>query len=123
MTDPSLFERAGGEPTISAAIALFYEKILTDKILNPFFAQNKIASQQTKQQSYLSMALGGGTRYEGKSLREAHVHLLDQGLSEEHFSSASRYIKASLIELQLDQVLISEIMTIVASTHDDILNI
>ena len=39
----TLFERVGGVPAIKAAVDLFYEKVLADPTLKPFFAASTLS--------------------------------------------------------------------------------
>ncbi|MCP4814164.1 MAG: group 1 truncated hemoglobin, partial [Planctomycetaceae bacterium] len=58
--------------------------------------------------------------YTGKDMRSAHAHL---NLKEEHFTAIAEDLKATLEELNVEAGLISQAMEIVASTHDDVLNL
>ena len=56
-------------------------------------------------------------------MRAAHAHLVEKGLNEEHFNAVAGHLHATLQELNAPQPLIDQVMTIAASTHDDVLNL
>jgi len=69
------------------------------------------------------MAFGGTNNYTGKDLRTAHKPLVDQGMGEAHFTAVAQHLQATLTELGVAEDLVNEVMTIAASTHDDVLNL
>ncbi|MCG8601987.1 MAG: group 1 truncated hemoglobin [Verrucomicrobiales bacterium] len=118
--DPkSLYARVGGQEAINAAVDLFYEKLLADERVNFFFDDVNMKVQIRKQKEFLSAALGGPEPWTGKDMRKAHENL---DLREEDFSVVAEHLQNTLVELKLDHKLVEEIMTLVASTKDDVLN-
>jgi len=120
----SLFERLGGDDAVEAAVDIFYGKIMSDSALKPFFDGVNMDQQSFMQRIFLTGAFGGPQAYTGRSLRVAHEGLVNEkGLSEEHFTAVAGHLKATLEELGIEADMIGEVMTIVASTHDDVLNL
>lgn len=118
--DPkSLYARVGGQGAINAAVDLFYEKLLADDRVNFFFDDVNMKVQIRKQKEFLSAVLGGPEPWTGKDMRKAHANL---DLREEDFSVVAEHLQNTLVELKLDHKLVEEIMTLVASTKDDVLN-
>lgn len=58
----SLYERVGGKPAVAAAVALFYNKIVKDPLLIPFFDGIDLARQRGKQVVFLTAVFGGNIR-------------------------------------------------------------
>lgn len=116
----SLFDRIGGKPAVNAAVDLFYKKVLADPRINNHFENVDMPRQIGHQKAFLSYAFGGLEGYSGKSLREGHKHM---NLTEADFQAVAENLHETLIELGLPSELISEVMTIAASTHDDVLNL
>lgn len=114
----SIYERVGGADAIDAAVDIFYTKVLADDAINEFFDIINMPAQIEKQKYFLKMALGGPHEYTGRDLREAHKGM---NLNEDHFTSVATHLVATLEELEVSQDLIDEIVTVVASTKDDIL--
>ncbi len=115
----SLYQRIGGKAALSAAVDLFYTKVLADKRVNHFFEDTNMKAQHSKQKAFLAAALGAPTPWTGKDMRKAHENL---DLREENFAAIAENLQATLTELKLDEKLIGEVMTIVASTKKDVLN-
>lgn len=71
----SLFERLGGFGTLSKIVLAFYDRVLDDDVLAPYFADvdmRRLIDHQTKFVAYL---MGGPASYTDEHLRLAHQHL------------------------------------------------
>jgi hemoglobin len=75
--------------------------------------------QHAKQKQFLAHVLGGPEPYTGRDMREAHAQL---DLKEEDFNAIAGHLQATLQELKVDEALIGEVLTLVASTKDEVLN-
>ena len=119
----SQFERLGGKDAVNAAVDVFYEKILADGRINNFFANIDMPRQRAKQKAFLTYAFGGAPNYSGESMRAAHKKLVvEDGLNDSHFDAVAENLQSALEQLSVPSDLISEVMTIAASTRDDVLN-
>jgi hemoglobin len=116
----SVFEQIGGQAAVDAAVDIFYRRVLSDPVISHFFDTVDMDRQIGKQKAFLTMAFGGPNKYTGKDMREAHKHLK---LTEEHFNAVAGHLKGTLEELKVPANLINEVMSIAASTHDDVLNL
>lgn len=117
---PSLFERIGGKDAVSAAVDIFYKKVMADPVINHFFANVDMPRQMMKQKMFLTYAFGGMENYTGKNMRDAHAGLK---LTDEHFNAVAGHLKATLEELKVPADIQNEVMAIAASTHDDVLGL
>ena len=118
--DPeSIYARIGGQAAIDAAVDIFYTKVLADDSVNFFFEDINMKAQIRKQKEFLGAVFGGPKPWQGKNMRKAHENL---DLSEEHFGAIAGHLNATLKELKVDEKLIAEIMTLVGTTKDDVLN-
>ncbi len=115
----SLYQQIGGKEALSAAVDLFYVKVLADERVNHFFEDVNMKAQHEKQKAFLAAALGAPTPWTGKDMRKAHVNL---DLRETDFEAIAENLQATLTELKLSEELIGRVMAIVASTKDDVLN-
>ena len=121
-TTTSLFERLGGFPAVEAAVDLFYDKVLADPGISHFFDGTDMTAQRGKQKAFLITVFGGPATYTGKDLRRAHAPLVERGLNDSHFDAVAGHLQATLEELGVASDLSDEVMSIAASTRDDVLN-
>lgn len=96
------------------------KKVLADESISHFFSDVDMKKQIAKQKMFLTYAFGGMKNYTGKNMRDAHKHL---DLTEAHFQAVAGHLKSTLEELNVPADLQGEVMTIAASTHDDVLGL
>jgi chemotaxis signal transduction protein/truncated hemoglobin YjbI len=119
-----LFERIGGDAAVEAAVDLFYGKVIGDPDLKPFFDGVDMDKQSFMMRLFLTGVFGGVQAYNGRSLREAHKPLVEeQGLNGGHFDKVAGHLQATLQDLSVPSDIIGEVMTLAASTRDDVLNL
>ena len=121
-TTASIYERIGGEAAITAAVGMFYERIMADASLNPFFADLDMDAQIDKQIAFMTMAFGGPHEYTGRDLRTAHARLIKRGLDGGHFDAVAGHLQDTLEALSVPAPLVTEVMTLVGSTKQDVLD-
>ncbi len=120
MSDQTLFEKLGGKPAIDAAVDIFYDKIMADERVNHLFEGVDMKRQRAKQKAFMTYAFGGAPNYSGESMRKAHAHL---DLNEGHFNAVAEDLIATLNDLNVPQNLIDEVIAIVSTTKNDVLNL
>lgn len=118
----SLYERLGGEAAVSAAVDIFYQKVISDDRINGFFEGVDMDKQNRKMKSFLSYAFGANTPFQGSTMRDAHAPLVEHGLNDNHFDAVKDHLDATLQELSIQPELISEVLSITESTRNDVLN-
>ncbi len=118
--EKSLYHKLGGQPAIDAAVESFYKKVLADDRIKDFFSDINMNKQRRSQKEFLSAAFGGPIPWTGKDLRKAHENL--SGINETHFNAVAENLQKTLEELNLSKDLIDQVMSIVASTKDSVLN-
>jgi methyl-accepting chemotaxis protein len=118
----SLFDRIGGKGAVDAAVGVFYEKVMMDYSLKPFFDGVDMNRQKGKMKIFLTYAFGGAPNYSGKNMREAHKQLVQKGLNETHFNKVMEHLGNTLTELNVPGNLIQEAAAIALSTKNDVLN-
>jgi hemoglobin len=119
--EPSLYSRLGGEMAVMAAARLFYDKIMEDERLSPFFAGIDMDGQIKKQIAFLTMAFGGPHQYTGRSLGTAHAPSVQRGLTDAHFDATVAHMADTLRELGVADPLIAEVCALVETTRKDVL--
>ena len=122
MTQATLYERIGGEAAITATVGMFYDRIMGDESLSPFFEDLDMDKQINKQIAFMTMAFGGPHDYTGADMRSAHARLISRGLAVDHFNAVAGHLEATLIALSVPADLVAEVLTIVGSTKSEVLN-
>lgn len=117
----SLYERLGGEPAVSAAVEIFYRKVLNDDRISHFFDDADMDRQIAKQKAFLTMAFGGPNQYSGKDMREGHSHLVVRGLNDSHVDAVIDLLGGTLAELGVPQADIAEVAAIANSVRGAVL--
>lgn len=118
----SLYERLGGEAAVEAAVVRFYEKVMADPLLAPFFEGFDLDTLIKKQIAFMTMAFDGPHGYTGRSLRIAHAGLATRGLGDAHFDATAHHLGTTLAELGVAAPVAAEVLAIVESTRKDVLS-
>jgi len=118
-TQSTLFARLGGMEAVNAAVNIFYAKVLQDARVNQFFRHIDMEKQSGKLKAFMAYAFGAPLPYSGKALREAHQHM---HLQESHFNAVAEHLVSTLKDLKIAQGLIDEVVTVVMTTKNDVLN-
>lgn len=71
----SVYEEIGGRAAVEAVVADFYERVLADSTLTPYFAGVDLDGLKRHQRAFVAAALGGPDAYEGKNMAAAHAGL------------------------------------------------
>src|SRR3972149_3943613 len=117
----SIYQQLGGEAAVNAAVDIFYRKVLADPRISRFFDTTDMDAQRAKQKAFLTMAFGGPHKYTGKDLRSSHAALVKNGLNDTHFDAVAGHLQATLEELKVPPALAKQVMTVAASTRNDVL--
>lgn len=72
-TIPTDYDLIGGARAVSAVVDRFYELVLADPQLAPFFASTDMGRLKRHQVLLISQVMGGPADYDGRDLREAHA--------------------------------------------------
>lgn len=68
----TLYDRIGGEAGVAALVDDFYERVLSDTELAPFFERVPVDKLMRMQREFFAAALDGPGRYSGLALSHAH---------------------------------------------------
>lgn len=115
--ESSLFERIGGIPGIDAMLVDFYDLVLSDEVLAPFFAGATMEQLRNMQREFFAMALGGGTDYSGKSLECIHHKY---AIKHKHFARFVYYLLKTLRRHNVEEAVIQGIIRRIYSYTDSI---
>ncbi|MEK6676542.1 MAG: group 1 truncated hemoglobin [Planctomycetota bacterium] len=113
----TMYEKLGGEKAITAVVADFYQRVLADQQLKPFFETTDMERQKKHQVAFVSMALGGPKKYTGRSMRKAHE---GRGITENHFTRVANHLSASLKAANVGEGDVKEVISTVATLKNDV---
>ncbi|MCB1021653.1 MAG: PAS domain-containing protein [Bryobacterales bacterium] len=108
---PSLYKRLGGAAGLAKAIDLFYEKVLADSKLAPYFDMVDMNRLKGQQRAFFAQALGGPAHYKGADMTAAHIHL---EISQAAFDRTAGHLVAALAELGAPKAAIDEVVGAIA---------
>lgn len=106
-TNPTLYDRIGGADGIVRLVSKFYNLVLSDPELAPFFQHTPVDRLLNMQQEFFSAALDGPIRYTGRSLVEVHH---GRGITTQHFTRFVQHLLTTLKDFQLSSREIDEII-------------
>lgn len=118
-----LYDLLGGAVAVNTATLKFYEKVVADPSLAPYFKGLDMEAQAKKFVGFMTMAMGGPHEYKGADLRTAHLRLVRDGLGDPHFESVMVHLEQTLVEMGVDPDLIEQALELVASTRGDVLGL
>ena len=116
-----LYDLIGGRSTIEAATELFYDRVLKDETLRPFFDQADMAHLRSRQVMLVSMFLGGRV-YTGKNIRDAHAQSRERGLNGTHFDLFLQHFRAALEEVGVKPENAEKVMERLERTRETVLD-
>lgn len=70
-----LYDRLGGNEGIRAVVDDFYDSLIEDSELGPFFEDADIDKLRRTQTDFLCEAAGGPETYDAEPVKEAHLHV------------------------------------------------
>jgi len=116
-----LYEQVGGSGAIKELVRIFYDRVMADPRLAPFFPQSDMDGLRAKQVMFLIMLLGRSRTFSGLDLTTAHTAARAQGLTDEHFDALLGHFEASLGELEVDEAYAREVLARIEATRDAVL--
>lgn len=106
-SNASLYDRIGGADGIVRLVSKFYNLVLSDPELAPFFEHTPVDRLLNMQQEFFSAALDGPIRYTGRSLVEVHH---GRGIDMKHFARFVQHLLTTLQEFKLNSHEVDEII-------------
>jgi hemoglobin len=117
----ALYGTIGGRLKIKAAVDSFYERVLADPLLRPYFEGFDMEGLRERQSMFVSMLLGGRVVYTGRNIHDAHMKPRKMGITEVHFSAFLRHFRAALEEVGVEREKLQEIMTLLEASRGQVL--
>lgn len=118
----SLYERLGGELSVSTLAEILYGKIYADKDLSVFFKNTDRDKMVEKHVVFLTHILGGPQMDEIINMREVHAPLVEKGLNGVHYNLVIEYINNILKDLGVSEEDRIECLMTIDDFKADVLN-
>jgi hemoglobin len=119
-----IYQRLGGAEqgaaNVAAVVDRFYELVVHDPMLAPYFEGVNVRRLKMHQRQFLTAALGGPESYEGRGLRQAHARL---GITDEHFNKVVTHLVHALGEFDVPSDVIEAIGRKLAPLRAQIVNV
>jgi len=119
VNDDSLYSQVGGEAAVRAVVTEFYNRVLEDQALAPYFRHKQRNGLEESQVQFFTQVLGGPKIYQGRSMADAHKNL---HITDKNFDRVAVHLKETLESLDLEPSHIDTIMNTVAPLKRDIVN-
>ncbi len=116
-----LYDKVGGSGAIRELVRIFYDRVLADPRLAPFFPQTDMEGLRAKQVMFLIMLMGRTRTFSGQDLTAAHAGARAQGLGDEHFDALLGHFGASLREMGVAESYTREVLARLEATRDAVL--
>jgi hemoglobin len=111
LDDRSLYVRLGGEAAVAAVVDGFYERVLADGDLAPYFDGVGMERLRSHQRAFVARALGGPDRYAGRPIGVAHR---DREISRAAFAKVVAHLTDTLRALGVGSDDIATIAAVLA---------
>jgi hemoglobin len=118
MTDAPLYERLGEQEGIRAVVDDFYDRLLDDEQLGPFFEGADMELLRRTQTDFLCEAAGGPETYDAAPVREAH---LDVPFEPDHIERAVGLLYESLAAFDVPEDDADVVVGAIAEYEEDLL--
>ena len=116
-TTTSIYEKIGGKAALQAVVEEFYQRVLADDLLKPFFEGTDMKKQRDHQVAFLAFALGGAAEYTGSGMQSAHE---GRGIGDEHFAAVAGHLMATLQWAGVGEPELTQIMTSAAALRSEV---
>ncbi|WP_432521702.1 hypothetical protein [Kineococcus sp. SYSU DK006] len=113
----SIYEQLGREQGIGTAVQEFYERVVADPRLAPYFADTDMTALRRHQTALLVQVTGGPVRYEGRDLAQAHAGL---GISPDDFDRVVTHLAGTLTDLGVDTAVVEQVGAALGAHREEI---
>jgi hemoglobin len=111
------YDAIGGGPAVSAVVNDFYERVLGDPQLAPYFEGVDMPRLKRHQVLLVTQVLGGPKNYDGRSLEEAHEGL---GIDHDDFAAVAGHLTGAMRDAGVPDDIVLRAIAVVAASEPDI---
>jgi hemoglobin len=118
MSEDILYRRLGQREGIRAVVDDFYDRLLEDDDLGPFFEGADMEKLRRTQTDFLCETAGGPETYDAEPVREAHLHV---PFTEAHIAQAIALLEESLEKFDVPEEDAEAVMGAIAAYETELL--
>jgi len=115
--DGSDYDRIGGAPAVIAVVGDFYDRVLADPELAPYFKDVDLVRLRRHQVLLVSQVLGGPADYDGRELRDAHAGM---DITREHFTTVVTHLVDAMKGAGVPDEIVQRVVLELGSARGDI---
>jgi hemoglobin len=102
----SIYDSIGGAAAVRAAVDDFYDRVLADPELAPYFEDTDMQRLKAHQRSFIAAAIGGPEVFAGRDMASAHAGL---GVTDAQFDAVVSHLVDTLTGLGVPPGIIGQI--------------
>ena len=118
-TKPSLYDRLGGKPAITAVVDDFVGNVAADSRINGYFARTDIGRLKRLLVEQICAGTGGPCTYTGRDMKSAHAGL---GVTDPAFGALVEDLVKTLTKFKVPDAEKSELLGILGPMKSDIVS-
>lgn len=112
-----LYSQLGEKEGLEAVVGDFYERVLDDDQLRPYFDDVDMDKLRAHQVLFLGTLAGGDLEYDGRDMEDAHA---DLDITGSDFEAVAGHLQASLEAFDVDEEAQQAVLEAVTEYQDDI---
>ena len=113
----SMYADIGGSEAVESVVTEFYDRVLDDPLLEPYFEGYDMATLYAHQVQFISAVAGGPVEYTGADMQSAHEGM---GITEEAYSHVAGHLADALRVNNVAEPYVEHVMEEVGALEDDI---
>jgi len=117
MAQQSLYGEIGGREAVEAVVEDFYDRVLDDPVLEPYFEDTDMEALFAHQVQFVSAVAGGPVEYDGADMQTAHEGM---GITGDAFGRVATHLDDALRANGVDEEDADAILDEVAALEDDV---
>jgi hemoglobin len=111
------YEKIGGGRAVAGVVEEFYELVLSDSSLAPFFHDVDMSRLKRHQVLLISQVLGGPASYDGRDLGRAHAGM---GISDDNFGRVVDHLVTAMTDAGVTTDIIERVGGVLGAAKADI---
>jgi len=113
----TLLQELGGREAVEMVVAAFYERVMADPLLKPYFRGVQMSRLYKNQADFFCAALGQPDAYRGRDMRSLHAGM---NIGDEEFDAVAVHLQDALADCGVDRPKIDTVVSLIAPLRGEI---